>query len=428
MRTQGSGRATGHVFLKTSPKTGAASWYVKYRVFDPATGGMRQVQKRLGPAHAGKGRPAAGTWTKKAAADRLAEILTDANRGELDARFAPSSGKTFGEASAEWLRWLRDDRNRKPSTLSDYESVLRVHLHPAIGRDTPLVKIEQATIEQLRARLLAGKRPDRDGDRSRRASGSPVGWKRTCQKVLSLLRAILNRAVKKGWLPRHPMAEVEAVVIPRPIGFNVLTREQVEAVARAADTPMAAALIRVAAYTGLRWGELRALRWADVDFAQAAVTVSRSYDDRAGDDGTPKSGKARTIPLSDQAAAALDGLSKRGAWTGEGHHVFASDDGGVLPDYWGRARALMPALDAAGLGYLRERTPTRHPFRLHDLRHTFGSMCAAAGVDVVAIQTMMGHANLSTTMRYMHYAPRHDDAARLTRAFGGSAAPVPVAA
>jgi len=428
MQSNGSGRATGHVYEKTSPRTGAVSWYVKYRVFDPTTGGMRQVQKRLGPAHTGKGRPSAGTWTKKAAADRLAEILTDANRGDLDARFAPSSGKTFGEACAEWLRWLEDDRDRKPSTLSDYRSVLKVHLYPAIGRDTPLAKIETATIEQMRARLLAGHRPDRDDDRARGSSGSPVGWKRTCQKVLSLLRAVLNRAMKKGWLARHPMAEIEGIVIPRPVAFNVLTHEQVEAVARAADTPMAATLIRVAAYTGLRWGELRALRWADVDFAQARVTVSRSYDDRAGADGTPKSGKARTVPLSDQAAAALDGLSRRDEFTGPADHVFASDTGGVLRDDWGRARALLPALTAAGLGHLRDRTPSRHPFRLHDLRHTFGSMCAGAGVDVVAIQTMMGHANLATTMRYMHYAPRHDDAARLTRAFGGPTAVEPVAA
>jgi integrase len=53
----------------------------------------------------------------------------------------------------------------------------------------------------------------------------------------------------------------------------------------------------------------------------------------------------------------------------------------------------------------------------HDLRHTFGTTCAARGIDLVKIQRWMGHADIKTTMRYLHNVPQHDDAARLTAAF-----------
>lgn len=149
------------------------------------------------------------------------------------------------------------------------------------------------------------------------------------------------------------------------------------------------------------------------------MLVRRSHDDRGGD-GTTKSGKTRVVPLSDQAVVALDGLSRRELFTGPTDHVFAWTTGGRMPDEHGRD-VLYMALEAAGIGHLRERAPGRQPFRFHDLRHTFGTICAAGGIDVVRIQEWMGHADLATTRRYMHYAPRADDAARLTEAFGGGA-------
>jgi integrase len=72
------------------------------------------------------------------------------------------------------------------------------------------------------------------------------------------------------------------------------------------------------------------------------------------------------------------------------------------------------ALDAAGLGDLRAKDD---PIVFHDLRHTFGTQCAAKGIDLPRIQRWMGHADIQTTMRYLHYVPAHDDAARLTAAF-----------
>ena len=120
-------------------------------------------------------------------------------------------------------------------------------------------------------------------------------------------------------------------------------RRCAQAVARATGTEQDAALILVAAFTGLRLGELRGLRWRDVNFANKLVHVRRSYT--GADEGPPKSGKARSVPLIDTAARALDGLSRRERFTGADDRVFCSPTGGVLDE--GQIRdTLYATLDA----------------------------------------------------------------------------------
>jgi integrase len=119
------------------------------------------------------------------------------------------------------------------------------------------------------------------------------------------------------------------------------------------------------------------------------------------------------VPLSDQAMVTLDALSRREHFTGNDDLVFGNEvgehgNGDAIRDWF------YDALDAAGLGHLREQDD---PLVFHDLRHTFGTMCAARGIDLVKIKKWMGHADIQTTMRYLHYVPAHDDAARLTAAF-----------
>ncbi len=165
-----------------------------------------------------------------------------------------------------------------------------------------------------------------------------------------------------------------------------------------------AELIRVAAYAGLRLGELLALRWRDIDFAGHALTISRAMS--AGEESTTKSGRVRRVPLPDQAAGALDRLSKRGDYTAPDQLVFCNIlgrplDGSALRRRFKRAR------DAAGL----------RPLRFHDLRHTYGSLLAAGGVDLVTIQAAMGHSALSTTSRYLHARPASEQAAVFTQIF-----------
>ena len=159
-------------------------------------------------------------------------------------------------------------------------------------------------------------------------------------------------------------------------------------------------LFTVAAFTGLRLGELLALRWGDVDFTKRLVHVRRSHV--LGVDGTPKSHKVRSVPLIDQAARALDKLSRREHSTDPDDRVFASPTGEVLSQDLLRRR-FHRAVKAAGLVDLP----------LHDLRHTFGTLAVQA-FPLSDVKAYMGHANIETTMIYVHHVPQHDAADKLT--------------
>jgi integrase len=133
--------------------------------------------------------------------------------------------------------------------------------------------------------------------------------------VLVLLGGIMGRAKRKGWITANPCADAESVTVRRSEELNVLDVEQVHAVARAAPSDQLAALLLVAAFTGLRQGELLALRRRHVDFADRILHVRRNRPAGTGAEEAPKSHRIRTVPLSDQALVALDGLSRREHFT-----------------------------------------------------------------------------------------------------------------
>jgi integrase len=142
-----------------------------------------------------------------------------------------------------------------------------------------------------------------------------------------------------------------------------------EAAARGCDDAQDAELVRVAAYAGLRRGELVALRWRDVHFAGQKLIVRRALSG-ATEVRSTKSCRAREVPLPNQAAAALE------------------------------------------------------PLRFHDLRHTYGSLLVAGGIDLSSVKAAMGHARITTTGRYLHARPASELADRFTLALGGSRAAV----
>jgi integrase len=120
---------------------------------------------------------------------------------------------------------------------------------------------------------------------------------------------------------------------------------------------------------------------------------------------TPKSGKVRAVPMAPDVASALAQLGQREHWVGDDDLVFVGVAGGYL-DGSALRRRYKAALAAAGLRALR----------LHDLRHTFGTRMIAKA-DIRRVQEWMGHADIQTTMRYLHYAPRDEDAELVAEAF-----------
>lgn len=158
-----------------------------------------------------------------------------------------------------------------------------------------------------------------------------------------------------------------------------------------------------------RAGELLALRWRAVDFARSSLRVVASYS--GGAVTTPKSHRARVVPLAPEVARALARLSQRPERTGPDDLVFPGEHGEFL-DGSALRRRFKRALRAAGLRDLR----------FHDLRHTFGTRCAAAGIDLWRVQHWLGHADMATTQVYAHCSPQATDAALVAGAFAGEAA------
>lgn len=400
----GAVRLTGHLQIK-----GAAGRRRYYALWRDANG---RHQRLLGPAHvkdsgrrtprgaivwrAGDGSlPTPDHLTPADAASALRELLAAAPKRSTPAGQRARGAATFGEACAEWLRYVEHERKRMPSTLADYRSVVRACLLPGFGADTPLGQIDTASIDAWRARQLAERRL------------SP----RSIQKQLAILHAILRRAKRVGWIASNPAEDAERISVKRSGEFNVLTPVQVAAVARAAESPQDGAAFAAAAFTGLRLGELVALRWTDIDFSKRLVHVRGSYTRRT--QGPPKSGHVRSVPLIDQAMKPLDRLSRRELFASPDDLVFCSVVGGHLDGSALRKR-FYAALERAGLGELRTK-PDQITF--HDLRHTFGTLAVQA-FPLSDVRAYMGHADIQTTMIYVHHVPRHDAAARLSAIVG----------
>lgn len=199
------------------------------------------------------------------------------------------------------------------------------------------------------------------------------------------------------------MAEVEKPPSSQSGDIEVFSPEEVMALVRAAASEQDAAIYLTAAFTGLRRGELVALRWRDVDFSGQVIRVRASYADGALT--TPKSGKVRSVPMAPAIAEALAKLGQRARWTGDDDLVFVGPAGSYL-DGRGLRRRYDSALKRADLRQLR----------FHDLRHTFGTRMIAKA-DIRRVQEWMGHADIQTTMKYLHYAPREGDAALVAAAF-----------
>jgi integrase len=390
-----SAQATGHVEIRD--RGGGPVFYAKLKLPDGT-----QPRRRLGRVWTKRSRPPAGYLTRAQAEARLQAILA----GDDSMVNLSPSRVAFKAACEERLRYLRDDKQRKRSTMADYSNVIDHDLLPYFGEDTPVEDINTHDVDALKDHLLT------------RVSH------RTAQKILVILHGVMARAKRKGWITVNPCEDAEKVTVKRSDDFNVLSVEQVHAVASEAASELVRAVFLTAAFTGLRMGELLALRWRHIDFASRILHVQRNYVE--GEEDTPKSHRRRSVPVSDQAVVVLEALSRREHFTGPDDLVLCDEVGHHLDDNTVRDE-FYAALERAGLGHLRYVEPPNHanpkgvmrddPIVFHDLRHTFGTQCAARGIDLRKIQAWMGHADIQTTMRYLHYVPAHDDAARLTAAF-----------
>lgn len=388
MQRQAARAVTGHVF-KVERKRGP-QWYAKYRLPDG-----RQVQRRIGPHWTDRKRqPPAGYFTKATARGWLDEALAKARRGELPGMVR--TGTTFAVACGDWLVYKRD-RKVKLSTQIDYEHMvdrMKKVFGERFGQKLRLEDVTPETVEVFRDALVAESLSDR-----------------TVNKYLTVLHGIFVWAQRRYKLPSNPVANVERRPQAKRGNIDVFSREEVLALVRAAASKQDGAIYLTAAFTGLRLGELLALRWRDVDFVNNAIHVRQNFTNGRVD--TPKSGQERTVPMADEVAQALAKLNKRKSHTAAADLVFCGALGGHLAGHKLRDR-YKAALKKAGLRDLR----------FHDLRHTFGTH-AIRTADSREVMEWMGHQDLATTQRYLQFKPRQDAARRISAAFKEGSVPKP---
>jgi integrase len=212
----------------------------------------------------------------------------------------------------------------------------------------------------------------------------------TVNRNLTLLRAIFNRVLKHGRIAASP---IRAVKLRKENSTRVRFIEEAEEARLFEALPERfRRLATVALHTGMRRGELMPLRWRDVDFAPATITIREA-----------KSGEGRRIPMNSIARETLDSLRRaqirQGAPTPDlsalrDGYVFSAVRGTALTSL---ARAWIPALRRAGI----------EDFHFHNLRHTFASRLVREGVDLYRVQTLLGHKTQAMTLRYAHFAPDH---------------------
>jgi integrase len=182
----------------------------------------------------------------------------------------------FEDFANRWAQGL----TRKAKTRQGYQALLANHLIPALG-SWPLIAIDQPVVQEFVS------------DMSTRGYGA-----RTVRNAYAVLRRVMKLAVVAGVLPSSPCVEIELPSAPTT-EMTFLSADQVNALADAI-TPHFRLLILFAAYTGLRSGEIAALRWRRVDLRTGKVEVAESAADVGGRFvyGTTKTGKVRAVPLT----------------------------------------------------------------------------------------------------------------------------------
>ncbi len=189
--------------------------------------------------------------------------------------------RMFADVAEDWMRHGEAKRGLKRTTLRGYRQILDAYLLPAFG-ELPAADITTEMIE-----------------------GWHSGFRRsrTAERVLVVMGTILGYAHRRGWVPDNAAQYVERHPVRYSGDYDFYSREEVEALVRAAASEQDAAIYATAAMTGLRRGELLALRWRDVDFAGQAIRVRGNYS--FGEVVTPKSGKVRVVPMVPEVAAGL---------------------------------------------------------------------------------------------------------------------------
>jgi integrase len=342
----------------------------------------RRIRRKVGPARTPGERDG---LTKAQAEKRLRELRASVSP-------PPNARATIADAGKELKRRL-EVRGRKKSHRLTVASDLHNHVEPFFG-EKEIARIEPRDIERYIAAKLRTLAP------------------KTVRNHLNTMHSLFEIGLRLGWCVGNPVKLADRPVIKTTeTRIKFLDQTELEMLL-AASYPddawgrLEPILYLTAAMTGLRQGELLGLRWRDVDLQARRVRVVSPFV--RGEFGDPKSeGSGRSVPLAARVAQALGELRARSCYRHDSELVFCHPESGNPLDRSKLVRRFKQATVRAGV---REVT-------FHELRHTFGTRMAAAGVPLRTLQHWMGHADSKTTQVYAHYQPAAAEADVVDAAF-----------
>jgi integrase len=275
----------------------------------------------------------------------------------------PTTIPIFADFCEEWMTKYVETNN-KWSEIVSKRTILKSNILPFFGR----LRLDQITnrhIDEYKTiKMRAGLK------------------NKTINNHLSCLRKCLNTANDWGIIEFVP--KIKLLKVPPP-QTTFLTQDECSTLLGRVDGNWRDMILFVL-LTGLRFGELSALMWTDIDFVQKIITVQRSFS--MGKLGSTKGNKIRKIPLAEDLLFML-GSKKR-----FGKYIFAEEDG-EPPSQSTYCKKMLELSK-----YANSKKVTWHL-----LRHTFASHLANSHVVIQSIQILLGHSDLKTTMRYAHIAP-----------------------
>jgi integrase len=349
------------------------AWVLRYRL--PSG---KDSRKTLGRAWLKSSRPPTGFITEKQAQAKAQRFLDE------HAIATPEHRRTFGLACEAFLTYCERERGLRASTLHDYRRLAeRLWERPwrkgETWRDRPLDSFTERDVLGVRAELVrAGRTPD------------------TLNHYRRIVRGAfgthpLSPALAWKWAGAKPESEGQ---------LRFYTPGQLAALKRHSHSPLDMAIFTLAAEAGPRLSEIRGLKVRNVDFSVGVVRFEDGYTTRGGHAGN-KGRRVRSVPMSDNVRAALWRYCKgRAADALVFEHEAKPGEPICGISLYRRFRS---AAQRAGLPILR----------FHDLRHSFGTQ-AIRVFNIYEVQRMMGHRHITTTERYLHYAPNPEAASKLS--------------
>jgi integrase len=321
--------------------------------------------------------------TRKEAADKLAKALAD--------RVSGYTFDTENMSVGEYLdRWLNDSGRGsvRLSTYERHEQIVRLHLKPALGR-VKLTKLTPAHVQGLYRDKLDSRL-------------TPA----TVQKIHTVLHKALAQALKWNMIP-HNVADAVKAPRPAPEEMHPLSPDEARKLIEAVRGDKLEALYVLAVHTGMRQGELLALKWEDVELNEGVIRIKRTLVRSGGRIavGEPKTkGSRRPVHLTGTAVEALRGHLERQLddieRLGDLYHdhglVFTSGVGTLINPSNLHRRSFAPLLQRARLPQIR----------FHDLRHTCATLLLSRNVHPKYVQELLGHATVAITLdTYSHMIP-----------------------